>query len=175
MKALMIAAALVTAVATGAPAAHAADLEDRYSDRHASPYDDPRYRDLYGSPSRYTERYEYQERSYRPPVPPETVYRDDEYLPGPRRYAEDQRFGASCLPRHEIRRRLQNDGWGDFHELELRGETASVRARRPNGELYDLRVDRCTGAIVHARPFDRYVPGPYAYGPGPRRWTRPYY
>jgi hypothetical protein len=61
MKALMIAAALVTAVATGVPAAHAADLDDGYSDRHASPYDDPRYRDLYGSPSRYTERYEYQE------------------------------------------------------------------------------------------------------------------
>jgi hypothetical protein len=174
MKALMIAAALVTAVAASAPAAHAADLDDGYTDRHSSPYDDPRYRDLYGSPSRYTERYEYKERSYRPPVPPQTVYRDDDYLPGPRRYVEHPRFGAPCLPRHEIRRRLQDEGWSDFHELDVGNATASVRARRPSGELYDLRVDRCSGTIVDARPFDRYVPGPYASGP-PRRWARPYY
>jgi hypothetical protein len=171
MKALMFAAALVTAVAAGVPVAQAADLDDGYTDRYSSPYDDPRYRDLYGGPSRYTERYEYKERTY--PVPPETVYRDDEYQRGPRRYVEDHRLGASCLPRHEIRRRLLDDGWSDFHNLEVGGATAAVRARRPNGDLYDLRVDRCTGAIVHARLFDRYIPGPYAYGP--RRWVRPYY
>lgn len=170
MKALMFAAALVTAVAAGVPAAHAADLDDGYTDRYSSPYDDPRYRDLYGAPSRYTERDEYKERTY--PVPPDTVYRD-EYRRGPPRYVEDRRFSEGCLARHEIRRRLQGDGWADFHDLELRGATAAVRARRPNGDLYDLRVDTCTGAIVHARLFDRYVPGPYAYGP--RRWARPYY
>src|SRR5688572_25936101 len=142
MKALMIAAALVTAVAASVPVAHAADLDDGYSDRHSSPYDDPRYRDLYGAPSRYTERYEYKERTY--PVPPRAVYRDDDYR-DPRRYAEDHRFSESCLPRHEVRRRLLDDGWRDFHDLEFRGATAAVRARRPNGDLYDLTVDRCTG------------------------------
>ena len=172
MRSMVWAATLIAVVAAGAPEARAADLEYGPGDRHSSPYDDPRYRDLYGTPPRYTERYQYEERTYRPPVPPYNSYRADEYAPE-RRYAEDYRYRSACLPRHEARRRLRDQGWDDFHDLELRPDVAILRARQFNGQLYDLRIDRCTGAIVHARPLEQFIPGPFAYGP--RRWTRPYY
>lgn len=168
MKSIVWAAAVVAAVAASAHHARAADLEYGPRDRYSSPYDDPRYRDLYGDSRRYTERYRYEERSYRPPY---NGYRDDD-LPE-RRYAEDYRYGTACLPRHEVRRRLRDQGWNDFHDIELRTDVALLRARRYSGELYDLKIDRCTGAVVHARPLDRFVPGPFAYGP--RRWHRPYF
>jgi hypothetical protein len=178
MRSLLLAGGLLAALAAGAPGAQAADLEYDHRDRHSSPYDDPRYRDLYGPAPRTTQRYSYEERTYRPPVPPHTVYRDDTYrdddeVPESRRYAEGYRFGAHCLPRREIRRRLRDDGWGEIHDLELKSDVAILRARRLNGELYDLRIDRCTGAIVHARPLEHAVPGPFAYGP--RRWPRRYF
>ena len=173
MKSLLLAAGLIAAVAVSAPGVRAADLQYGPGDRYSSPYDDPRYRDQYGPSPRETQRYTYEERTYRPPVPPYNAYRHDEYVPEPGRYAEDHRFGAQCLPRHEARRRLRDEGWGDFHDLELRPDAAVLRARRPNGDLYDLRVDRCTGAVVHARPVEHAVPGPFAFGP--RRWARPYF
>jgi hypothetical protein len=171
MKSTVLAAAVIAAVVVGAPGARAADLEYGAGDRYSSPYDDPRYRDLYEPSPRYTERYAYEERTYRPPVPPNHVYRDDDYAP--RRYAENYRFGGSCLPRHEIRQRLRDQGWADFHDLEIRPDIAVLRARGSRGHLYDLSIDRCTGEIVHARPLEHFVPGPFAYGP--RRWARPYY
>jgi len=163
MKSVMLAASLLAVVAA-APAARAADLDYYGSpERQSSPYDDPRYRDLYGEPeTRYTERREYEERTY--PVPPRDVYRD---------HYEERRYGSACLPRHEVRRRLIDEGWGDFRDFDVRGDTARFTARRPGGAPYEVTIDRCSGAVVSARPLDRYVPGPYAYGP--RRWTRPYY
>jgi hypothetical protein len=178
MKSLLLTASVLAVLSASASAVSAADLGYNYSpsDRYSSPYDDPRYRDLYGTPPRYAERYEDEERTYREPAPaPKYGYRDEDEddLFGPRRYAEDYRYGRGCVPRYEIKRNLIRDGWHDFHALELRPGTASVRARRPNGKLFELRVDRCTGDVVDARPVDRFVPGPYAYGP--RRWQRPYY
>lgn len=169
MKSFLLAAGVLAAVAACAPSVRAADLDYAKPDRYSSPYDDPRYRELYGE-RRYSERYEYEERDKKYPAPtPYYGYRED----SPPRFAEDDRYRRDCVPRHEIRERLRAEGWGDFHDLELRPEIAAVRARRPNGDLYDLKIDRCSGSIVSARPLDRYVPGPYAYGP--RRWTRPYY
>jgi hypothetical protein len=165
-------AASMLAIVAASPTARAADL-DYYGapERQSSPYDDPRYRDLYGDPpTRYTERREYEERTYRAPVPPAYVYRDRD---DDTRLYEERRYGSACLPRHEIRRRLHAEGWGDFNNIDIGGDTAQFRARRPNGTPYDLTIDRCSGAIISARPLDRYVPGPYAYEP--RRWTRPYY
>ncbi len=86
------------------------------------------------------------------------------------------------MPRAEIKHRLLRQGWHDFHDPDLRGDLASVRARRPSGRLFDLTIDRCSGEIVSARPLEPrpYGPyarpyGPYAYGgPPPRRWERPY-
>ena len=84
-------------------------------------------------------------------------------------YDAPRHSGHGCVPRAEIRHALKADGWYDFHDVELLGEVALLRARRPSGRLFDLRVDRCSGEIVSARPLDRRAYGPYAYGPR-RQW-----
>jgi hypothetical protein len=82
-----------------------------------------------------------------------------------RRYSRDD----GCVPRREIRRSLLDEGWTDFQGLEFAGGIALVQARRPNGDLYELRLDRCSGQIVHARPLERArFAGPdRGYGPPP--------
>ena len=173
------------AVATGAIAllslaggtpARAADLGyGDYSDRYRSAYDDPRYRDLYGpTPGRVSRRYvekeeieeryaevddDYDDKRLAPPPPPARVYRFSD------------RFAYDCTPRHVIRDRLLREGWHDFHEIDVRNSVAVVEARRPNGLPYRLKIDRCSGDVVSARPLGP-VPGPYAYGP--RRYYGPY-
>jgi len=59
-----------------------------------------------------------------------------------------------CLRPRQIRRNLQSQGWWDFHGLRRVGEDFVVRARRPNGAVYQLRVERCSGRVAAARPLD---------------------
>jgi hypothetical protein len=174
MKALSLSATLLAAaVAVTTLPAFAADLDYRVvpgPDRYGSAYDDPRYRDLYGPEPRV---YTYRPQPYEPryevprvaPVPPGYVYRD--------RYAE--RYAEGCLPRREIRRRLHEDGWTEFHDVELRGETARMQARRRNGDLFALKVDRCSGDVLKAELLERVGPVPYADRGGPYRYERRYY
>ena len=166
----------LAALAQTTPAA-AADL---YGPRTSSPYDDPRYADIYSYPA--PPRPQYAEPRYvePPPVP----YREpqyarpyayfDETAPVPRdrygylRPVNPQRpyysegTGPSCVPHGEIRRALIGEGWRDFQDLELRDDVAVIRARRPTGQFYRLKVDRCSGEIVNVRPLDER-PVPYAY------------
>jgi hypothetical protein len=172
----LVAASLAAILQTAAPApAAAADINDPaygYYPKPGSPYEDPRYADIYGygprrrpvEPPRYAERApppyrdDYAER-------PRFDWPDREYLP-PRRYLEplpvpprfsehdgrryDRRY--ACTPRHEVKRELHRQGWSDFHEVRLEGEFAVVRARRPSGRLFELSIDRCSGEIASARP-----------------------
>lgn len=161
MKSMTLAAgALAATLVTGAQGARAADLD--YGrvpyDRYSSAYEDPRYADIYGrAPA---------------PVPPGYVYRDHRYAePLPPRFAYEDAPRPGCIPREEIKRRLVGEGWRDFYDLELRGDQAKVKARRPSGDLYVLRVDRCTGEIANARLLERGSHGPYAYDD---RYTRRY-
>ncbi|MBS0242389.1 MAG: hypothetical protein JSS20_09445 [Proteobacteria bacterium] len=172
MKALPLKASLLAAALfTGAGQAAAADLDYGYvppPDRYSSAYEDPRYRDLYAPEPR---PYAYAPPPPSAPVPPGYVYR------GPDRSAgwNEGPYGAGCLPRHEIKRRLNSDGWRDFYDLEAFNGYVRVKARRPNGDLFALKVDRCTGDVLRADVLDRNGPGPYAYDAGPRRYDRPYY
>jgi hypothetical protein len=187
---ILAAGLLAAATATGA---QAADLYDGPPpDRYGSAYDDPRYADIYkypAPPPRYVapppprvyERY-----GEAPPVPRERVYREEYYerdYNGPRRYSGYEPrvpYARGCVPREEIKDRLLRSGWHDFHDGDVRGEVATVRARRPSGRLFDLVIDRCSGEIVDARPLEPRRFGPYAYsgrdsyGPPPRRWDRAY-
>jgi hypothetical protein len=179
--ALLSAGVLAAALSVGASPGRAADLDygPLPSDRYSSAYEDPRYRDIYGSgpPPAYGQQYDQAVPPPPVPAPPVYSYKDGPGYPPPR-YAEaypDDRYGNGCLPRSEIRRRLVTEGWRDFHDLEIRDNSAVVRARRPSGDLYRLKVDRCTGDIVKASLLERGGYGPYAYNPGPRRWDRPYY
>jgi hypothetical protein len=158
--------------------AMAADIYDDRGPRISSPYDDPRYGDVYRHPAppppSYAEpRYIDPPRRHEPPR--DYAYRDDDdrgpvsrdrhgYLApiNPPRPHHRPTAGDGCISHHEIRRALVNEGWRDFQDLELRGDVAKVEARRPDGRSYALKVDRCSGEIVHARPLDDQ-PVPYAY------------
>lgn len=98
------------------------------------------------------------------------------------RYSE--RYESRCLPRHVVRKRLADAGWYDFGQAEPQGPVVVVDARLDTGRRYRLRIDRCSGEVVAARPlhsarayarhwrYDRYDDRPH----GPR-WTdhpRPY-
>ncbi|MFZ4806695.1 MAG: hypothetical protein ACOYLQ_05505 [Hyphomicrobiaceae bacterium] len=163
-KALAIGIALATVMSAAASATRAADLYDN-PPRIGSPYDDPRYRDMYGyqpaPPPRYVDRGDL--------PPPRIIYpevpRDHRgYLapmPAPgfvdgRTWAPDRSYRADdCIPREAIRRALQDDGWHGFHDLDLRGPVAVVFAYRPDGRLYRVKVDRCNGAVIASRLVDR--------------------
>ncbi len=168
----LAASALAATLLFGVAPAVAADL-DYYGKQSGSPYDDPRYADIYGQPPG----------GYAPPPPP--AYRPPPpyapppaaYPPPPHRPYADAAPG--CMPRHMIRAQLEREGWMDFHAIEPREHLVVMNARRPNGEVYRLRIDRCTGAIASARLIVPVPQGPsYGYGPyadSPRpRWRRYY-
>jgi hypothetical protein len=192
----LAAGVLAAALVVGGASARAADLDYDQGprDRLSSAYEDPRYRDLYGpEPGPHPVKPPHYAYDPVPPrVPPAYVYREPDrdrgrYRPSPEerhadprdyrpeyRYRDEpRRYGETCVPRDEIRRRLVDGGWREFRDLELRGDLASVHARRPSGDLYELRIDRCTGEVADTRLLDRADPGPYASQD--RRDRRPYY
>lgn len=168
----------------GAPAAMAADLS-------GDPYDDPRYADIYrdGPPrqaKRYVERYEERDeergQSYKDDGYKDDGYKDDDYDNGSRygdrgddyddgkddKYDGGYRYGdnrGGCVPRHLIRRDLKDQGWHGFHALQVRHNYILLKAQRPSGRVFDLKVDRCTGHIVNAKACDAANYGRYAYDP----------
>lgn len=160
LTASLIAAALPLAAA---PAATAADIfrpdDPALSE---SPHDDPRYADIYKHPEP-PPRYrgpdideDYAEPPYKGPRRWRPYSRSEYLEPMPYPPAEDYRprrtfAGPGCAPRREVRHELIRDGWSDFHDLEIRDEFAFVTARRPSGQLYRLKVDRCDGQIERAR------------------------
>ena len=164
---LRLAAAFVALVhMTGIPAANAADVFRPYESTEAPddrypPYqggrahvDNGDYDDDDNDAPRYAERDDYQPYAggkdwdrrgeYLRPMPPPTRFVE--------RYDAPRYSGPQCAPRHEIRRELIRDGWSEFEEVELRDRVAVVTARRPNGEAYRLKIDRCSGQIVAAKP-----------------------
>ena len=89
--------------------------------------------------------------------PPQGSYKDrwgdrGDYDSGPHR--SDYRRSSSCVPRDVIRSRLEADGWRYFENADPRGPYVVVEARRPSGRLFHIRVDRCSGEVVLARPLE---------------------
>jgi hypothetical protein len=153
MKSWVLAAGLLAAAFV--PAASAADLG----------YDD-------GPPP-------YAEQRYR--VPPQ-AYDDDDVPPQPRRYTGPA-HGRVCARSDEVRARLDDMGWRDFHGGHEQGPMVVLRARRPSGRLFELSLDRCSGEIMEARPLEARPLGPFAYnrprpfydGPRYERWNDDFY
>jgi hypothetical protein len=163
----------------GAASAVAADLDYRAmpNDRFGSAYEDPRYADLYApAPPRgpIVQHHAYGHA----PIPREPVYQDEplyqrEEAPPPRTYGyqpQAPRYSEQrdCISPRAAERALANDGWREFANLTLRGPTAIINARRPDGRPFELQLDRCSGELVKARPLDqRPHASPYAspYGP----------
>jgi hypothetical protein len=162
-------------------AAQAADLDYRSvpNDRYGSAYEDPRYADLYApAPPRrpVIEHHAYghapipqepvyrhyaprHEPRYHEPVPPPHTYGYQPYPSAPR-YTER----PGCTTPRAAQRALEQEGWRDFANLTLRGETAVINARRPDGRAFKLQLDRCTGDLVSARPIDPRLYGPRVFG-----------
>ncbi|MCL4766477.1 MAG: hypothetical protein KJZ80_09620 [Hyphomicrobiaceae bacterium] len=153
--------------------------DERYADiyRDAPRRLPPRYAEPppaypYAGPSharpRFEEPYRYAEPGHPPPYrwPRDRRWRG-EYLEPMHRAPgfQDHRIRRAhappgCTRRQEIRRELIRDGWSDLHDLDLGGEVAFATARRPNGQLYRLEIDRCGGDILRARRIengDAYV------------------
>lgn len=115
----------------------------------------------YPDDSRYSESEHYSNRV--------TDDRGERYESYSRReaYVDDDRSDvrwddrAGCLPRHAIRERLRDDGWRDIQRVEVRGGTVVMSAVRPNGQLFDIKVDRCNGEIIDARKTGGEVYGEY--------------
>jgi len=179
------------------PPREAAPYDDpRYPDRDRYP---PPRRSYEEEGDQYDENYDGRDRAGRYPGPDDGRDRAERY-PGPDdgRFEGDRdyRFRGStrdgypapvpprfterpygpdggCVPRWQIRHRLRAEGWTDFRPLERAGEIATVRARRQDtGREFTLEVDRCSGAIVHARPC--YLRTFGAYEPRPWRYRAPY-
>lgn len=142
MKSWVLAVGLLAAAFV--PAAGAADLGD---DRYGA-YGDPRYRT---PPPAYHDRDD-----------------DDDNGPPVRRYSAPAPYRQACVQSEDVRERLSDRGWQDFHGGQPHGNVVTLRARRPNGRLFELTLHRCSGQIIEARPLEPRPFGPYAYNRTPR-------
>jgi hypothetical protein len=174
MSTRKLAASLIAVIAMATPmTASAADLygeapryeDDDYGGRHESRGYGRDYGGGYDERYRYEERYD--ERRY-------GSAKDDGYLPpierAPR-FAEERhrdRYGYDCAPRWQVKNRLIADGWHNFERLAVRPNVVVLRAERPGGRAFVLKLDRCTGEVIAHRPARWRGYG--AYGPGPRRY-----
>lgn len=162
----------------GATPARAADLTGPDGYPSASPYEDPRYGDIYRHPPPPRVAAPYPD-VYRPPYGEPGMRDRDGYLRemdpprggerygyrGERPYAEgpyaavppyaDGRRSGGCLPREVIRDQLERQGWAEFQDADLRGNIAYLRARRVNGRWYDLTLNRCSGQVLDMHAADR--------------------
>jgi hypothetical protein len=165
MRSWLLAAGLVAAAAVSP--ARAADIDGVPPPPNSGPYggyyyDDPRY----------------------PKAPPPSYYDDDDdddrfqgpppakkysHVPPPKYAAPPPKFGGppagkTCVRSEHVRERLTGQGWRDFHDGQTLGQSlVTLRARRPNGRLFELTLHRCTGEVVEARPLQLRPFGPYAY------------
>ena len=168
------------------PKSLAADLygENYYPPQDAEPYDDQRYveGDRYPpprgpyeqGPAQFDNRYvgpeqgdRYVDRDGPYEGRDDYPYRGslkDGFVPPPPRFA-DRSYGrdGNCLARWQVRSRLRDEGWVDLQPLDRYRDTTVLRARRAeSGRVFTLRVDRCSGTIVDARPHYLRAFGAYA-------------
>lgn len=138
-----------------------------YGDDESYQQPSPRYGERYGeapAPDRGDRDYGYDDRG--PPEPPRGSIKDGypvpmpppraEAPPPPPRYAERPPVRVdryACLDRWQIRRRLRGEGWSGIRPMGGDGGIVHIRARRfDSSSMFHLRVDRCSGAVLSARP-----------------------
>jgi hypothetical protein len=196
MKRWVLAAGLLAAAV--APQALAADLDDGEPPPPPS-WKAPSWKDgAYGYPPKsiapppgyyedeeddgrpYSKKYSYDGPPYKKyhDHPYKKYEDDDDDPPAPKKYGMPP-HKSSCVRSEQVRDQLTSMGWRDFHAGKAlsQGEV-TLRARRPSGQLYELRLDRCSGEILYARPLEhsplqppyygyKRPPnwGPYGYGP----------
>ena len=107
------------------------------------------------------------------PQPPPPDYRQGSYKDDPLPPPPPPRRVAECLSKYGIRNALNQQGWHEFENVEIRGDTARMLARNDGGRRFDLRFDTCTGQVLDSHPHVVYVDEPppvidhYYYAPRP--------
>jgi hypothetical protein len=104
----------------------------------------------------YSKKYSYE-------GPPYKKYDDDDDgRPYSKKYSDVPPYKGSCVRSEQVRDRLTSLGWRDFHAGQaVSPATVKLRARRPTGRLFELRLDRCSGVILEARPVELSPMRPY--------------
>jgi hypothetical protein len=177
MRSWLLAAGLLAAAASPALAA---DIDGVPPPPRSGPYggyyDDPRYAPKAPPPQYYED--DDDEGPYGAPPASKYGYTPPPSYgapPPPSKYAAPPP-GRSCVRSEHVRDRLTGEGWRDFHDGKpVNDGLVTLRARRPNGRLFELTLHRCSGELIEARPLQLRPFGPYAYqqpyGPyGPWRW-----
>lgn len=91
--------------------------------------------------------------------------------PPPRAHPPKRVDRFACLDSYQVERRLRHDGWTDIRALHTRRGVTDVNARRiDTGRPFSLRVDRCSGELISARPRLRVFGGHRHHWPE-RRWA----
>lgn len=94
--------------------------------------------------------------SIEPGGPSADVYFDDGqsgYAPRLRRH--HRRLAGECLSRRGLRASLLGQGWRDLRGVAADPDVVGVTASRPNGLVYRLKIDRCSGVIIAAYLVDQ--------------------
>jgi hypothetical protein len=172
MRASFITASLMTALVLAGTqlsfsrAASAADLYGEDYSEAPPPSDAPGYYDDedappqdHGNRGRYSEAPppdRYDDRYDRAPEPPRGSIKDGYPVPQPppARYSEPPRRDRyACLDRWQIKRELRREGWTDLRPVGGDGRIVHALARRfDSSTRFRLRVDRCSGEVLAARP-----------------------
>ena len=101
-----------------------------------------------------------------PEQPSSDVYFDEEgqgYAPTYKK--QKRRHAGGCLSRRGLRANLINQGWRDMRGVAADPDVIGLTASRPNGLVYRLKIDRCSGVILAAYLLDQGGNGgAYAYG-----------
>src|SRR5262245_21951550 len=174
MRSWLLAAGLLAAAAVSP--ARAADIDGVPPPPRNGPYggyydDDPRYAPKSQPPSSYEE--DDDNGPYGAP-PPKRYTNTPPYAPSPRYGAPPS--GRACVRSEQVRDRLTQEGWGDFHDGKPTNDgLVTLRARRSNGRLFELTLHRCSGELLEAHPLQLRSFRPYAYREpygqyGPWRW-----
>ncbi len=155
MKSLL-AAALATGLAVSAPA-QAADLG---YDENGVPYETvgQGYEGDYPVPSASVDD------GYIEPGQPAAEVYFDEGQPGyaPTYRKHKRRHAGECLSRRSLRANLMGQGWRDLRGVAADPDVVGLTASRPNGLVYRLKIDRCSGVIIAAYLVDQGGGGAYA-------------
>jgi hypothetical protein len=171
---LCVAAGVAAISVAAASPAMAADLYGP-----AAPYDEQRYGEAYrysAPPPRYAEPYP---NAYRPPYRGERESGD--YLApmqppgfgGAHPSRTDPRYADRCAPRALIREQLHRQGWRTIEDVEIADGFVFLRAQDWRGNVFDVRLDRCSGRVLQTRLIERQPPPP-AYAWRYRNGYRPY-
>lgn len=81
---------------------------------------------------------------------------------------------VACLESWQIEHRLRDDGWTDIDARSTRRGVTRIDARRDDtGRPFTLRVDRCSGELISARPSYK-VFGEHRPRYRDHRWVRDY-